>query len=568
MEDSSLPRLVLRGAVHGAALGLLIGGLEALPLGVLVTAPLGFVGIALLCIVAAVSFSVAGFAVAFVVGWPVHWLLQRVVVSRGLALQLALTGLILIGYLFGGFALDELNGGRPAAAGFLAGLPVFLFVAIFLLSGRLYRMSEMGQRPVVGFWPVAVGGAIALMAVGIGLNQSRDTGGRGALPSDPRVVVIAVDGLRADMGGADVPRLEALASSGWTFSDAITPMPSPAPAIAAVLTGLPPAQNQVLRQGDRLPRAKGLLSRTFAEEGYAAGGFVSDTRLGDRWGFGYGFQVYDALQDAPVAGLDRERLWGDLGGALGLFGARRSASSTVDRAVDWMESHAELPFFALIHMSDPHFDATPADGIEERELARAYRTRVAEVDRQVGRVLDAVDRHGLTDNTVIVVTGTSGVSLGEGGAWGSRGLTDASVHVPLIVRVPGVAEGEILEAQVRLQDLFPTLLDHAEITARHQPEALPLQGLADGSRERGLAAVLTARTPDGAWWVGVRSGGRKYGRRLDTGEEFLFDLDDDPDELRDIAGDRPQALAEERAKVQSQVRRVGSLLEILVAPAQ
>ncbi|MFK7931241.1 MAG: sulfatase [Myxococcota bacterium] len=561
MQDSSLPRLVMRGAVHGAALGLLVGGLESLPLAVLVTAPLGAVGVLLLCAVAAVSFAVAGALVSFVVGWPVHFLLQRVVVSRGLALQLALTGLILVGYLFGGFAYEEWSDGRTGAALFLAALPLFLFFSIFLLSSRLYRMEELDQKPPIGFWPAAVAGAALLIAGGLGLSLTRDTGGRGALESDPRFVVIAVDGLRHDFGGADTPNLDRLAASGVVFKDAITPTPSPGPAVASLLTGLPPLRHKLLLDHHTLVRAKGLLSLTLSEAGYAVGGFVSDPRLADAQGFGYGFQTYDATQPTWVAGIERERIWSDLGRVFGWFRSSRPASRTVDAFLGWMTDHAEVPFFALVHLSDPQFEASPADEMEERALVRAYRERVSHVDEQVGRIVNALTAEGLKKNTVVMVVGTSGVSLGTEGQFGARALTDDTVHVPLIVSFPDGVDPGVIYSQVRIYDVFPTVLEHAEVEPRHQAEALSLQGLIDGSRKRGLAAVLFS-SHGGRPMVGLRSADMKYVREVGPDQEWLFDLREDPDELNSLNDAQPDTLVEFRARVKPELLRARALLHV------
>jgi len=590
-EDLSLPRLVLRGASHGAALGLLVGGLEALPLGVLVTMPLGLTGLLPLVALAAISFGLLGFVVSFVVGWPIHLLLRRVVVSRALSLQLAVTALLLVGYLFGGFAYDEWTGGRAWAAAFLLALPVFLFVTTFLLSGRLYRMAEFGQKAPVGFWPVALGGMLLLQVAGVGLSLSRDTGGRGALPDDPRFVVIAVDGLRADLGSAQTPHIDRLVTEGAVFTQVISPTPDPAGAVAAVLTGLPPTTHRVLDGDDHLLRASALLSATLSDEGYAVGGFVSDRRLGAWRGFGYGFQTYDDAVSATLPGLSRQRVAGDVGRLLGLFPDTRSAPATVDAFLGWLDAHQDLPFFALVHLQEPvapfephglpGFEAngTPSDPLldhaarmasgrtsfdagEVRILRRMYQEEVALVDQQVGRILQAIDAHGIADNTVVVLIGTSGQHLGEHGVWHHAGLRDETVHVPMVLRVPGAGRGSVITAQTRLQDLYPTVLEHAEIGARHEAQAMSVLGFFEGTRKLGLAAPLLGRDADGAWQVGRRTGGMKYIRTLSTGQEQLYDLDADPEEEHDLVGESEDAVQGPRRETDRDARRAAALLGV------
>ncbi len=590
-DDLSLPRLVMRGALHGAALGLLVGGLEALPLGVLVTMQLSIGGLLALVATAAISFGILGFLVAFLVGWPIHLLLRRVVVSRALSLQLATTGLVLVGYLFGGFAVDEWINGRAWAAVFLAALPIFLFATIFLLSGRLYRMGEFGQKAPIGFWPAALGGMVVLQAAGVGLSLSRDTGGRGALQSDPRFVVIAVDGLRADLGSAETPNIDRLVTDGAVFTQVITPTPDPAGAIASLLTGLPPTTHQVLRPDDHLLRARGLLSATLSSEGYAVGGFVSDPAIGAWRGFGHGYQIYDDARFAALPGLSRQRIVGDLGRLLGYFSDPRTGAATVDAFLAWQAAHADLPTFALVQLREPRtpfvahglpgYEAngtpdaplvdhaarirerrTSYDATEVRTLRRLYREEVAYVDLQVGRILEGIEATGHADNTVVVLVGTGGQHLGEHGLWDTSGLRDEVVHVPLVLKVPGVGRGGVVTSQTRLLDVFPTVLEHAEIEPRHEAQALSVLGFFDGSRKVGLAAPLAGQDEEGRWLAGRRTGGMKYIRTLSTGDELLFDIDEDPEEDHDLASEGAEAILGPRRETDRDARRLAALLGV------
>lgn len=590
MDDLSLPNLVLRGALHSAALGLLIGGLEALPLGALVTLPPSLIQISLLTVVAALAFSVLGFVVAFLIGWPIHFVLRNVVVSRGLSLQVALTTLLLVGYLFGGFAWDELNGGRAWAAAVLLAMPVFLGVTIFLLAGRLYRMAEFGQRPPVGIWPVAGLGALAMMGLGIGLSMSRDLGGQDGLDSDPRMVVVVVDGLRADLGSAETPNLDRLVSEGAVFTQAVSPTPDPAGAVASLMTGLPPTTHRILRDSDRMIRAKALMASTLADSEYATAGFVSSPDLGAWRGFDYGFHVYDDARASWLPGASRERVLGDVGRLLGLYEGRRPAERTVDAFLSWLDGR-ETPFFALVHLSEPlapfephglpGFEAngTPDapildhaarieagslsfDATETRSLRRLYKEEVAVVDAQVGRILDGLTAKGLDDRAVVVVVGSVGHHLGEHGIWHADGLRDETIHVPLIIKIPGKGTGQVVSQQVRMEDLYPTLLEHAQVEPRHQAQGLSLLGFFDGSRKRGLMARMIGRDADGSWVAGARSGTGKVIRNLGTGDVEAFDLEGDPEEAHDVWAEAADALSAEADASERMARTLAVLLGV------
>jgi arylsulfatase A-like enzyme len=590
MDDESPLSLTLYGAVRAMGLGLLVGGLEALTLPLAVALPLGPLDVALLGAISLLSFGLGGLGVALVVGLPIHVLLRRVVVSRGLAVQLALTALVLgVAFLLG-LVVDELRDGRAWVAAGLLGFVVFLPALVFLFASRLFRVVEAGQR-TVPFLPVAAGVAVLFLAGGAGLAASRDTGGAGALPDDPRVVLILVDGLRADAGGAQAPSLDRLAAGGAVFAEAVTPAPATAPAVASVLTGRPPLRHRVVRDGDRLGRYRSLLQSVFRDAGYATAGFVSGSAVGAGRGFAYGWHVFDDERGSPLPGLSRLRLVGPVVRALSP--PHRPAATTVDRFLAWLDDHADVPFFAVIHLSEPappfvphglpgfeangrpgspivdhaaRLDETGFGETDARALRRLYQEEVAVVDAAIGRVLDALDERGLTEDTVVAVAGTGGVLLGEHkGAFTDEGLYDETLRVAMTVRIPGAGAGQTVGPQVRLHDLYPTVLAHAEIEPPEEPEAISLLGYLDGRRTRPLWTPVVGRDLQGRWTVGYRDNALKYLRVLENGHERLYDLEEDPAEATNDAEDLPRTLEKARLRMAPEALVAGELLGVPVA---
>lgn len=167
----------------------------------------------------------------------------------------------------------------------------------------------------------------------------------------------------------------------------------------------------------------------------------------------------------------------------------------------------------------PWDGALPAPGTDEVARARAaYDACVHFVDRQVGRVLDALDESGLADSTIVVLWSDHGFHLGESGVWGKHTLLDRSLRSPLMVRAPGVTVPGPRDGLAATIDLYPTLrelcgLEH--LASREPLDGVSLRAMLEDPEARarpactaywGQAAAvrteqhrLLARWRDGAW---------------------------------------------------------------------
>lgn len=184
-----------------------------------------------------------------------------------------------------------------------------------------------------------------------------------------------------------------------------------------------------------------------------------------------------------------------------------------------------------------------------REFIQGYLAAVSFADAQVGRVLDALDENGLTDQTLVVVTADHGYHLGEKDLVFKNTLWDASTRVPQIWAGPGVTAGATCERAVANIDLFPTLCAMTGITAEGVHDAghgMPLDGtslrelLIDPTSESGPDYALTAVAnadkhrpadtidPDQQQWA-LRTQRYRFIRCRDGSRE-LYDHADDPHE--------------------------------------
>ena len=202
---------------------------------------------------------------------------------------------------------------------------------------------------------------------------------------------------------------------------------------------------------------------------------------------------------------------------------------------------------------------------QQRETIAAYLASVRFMDQQVGRLLDALDRSGARENTIVVFISDHGFNLGEHDCWAKTSLWEESTRVPMIISAPGfdATRGAAADEVVELIDLYPTLGELAGLQ-----DSLPtiLQGkslvqhLKDDKGEDRYAYTVTNGGRDGAL-TGTRW---KYTRwRTEAGqiEEELYDHESDPHELMNLVNDSEyaqelQAMRERFDTKRAEVNRV------------
>ena len=120
-----------------------------------------------------------------------------------------------------------------------------------------------------------------------------------------------------------------------------------------------------------------------------------------------------------------------------------------------------------VHYYDPHAPYEPPPDLAERFRSAPYDGEIASVDRELSRVLKALEQSGDLGRTVVLVTADHGESLGEHGE-GAHGLFvyDATIRVPWIMAGPEIGEGRVSSTVAQLIDVLPTLLDYAGIPPR------------------------------------------------------------------------------------------------------
>jgi len=177
---------------------------------------------------------------------------------------------------------------------------------------------------------------------------------------------------------------------------------------------------------------------------------------------------------------------------------------------------------------------------EARKCKRAYYACQSFVDAQVGRLLDALERNGLMEKTVIVFWSDHGYFLGEKGLWYKRKAFERSARMPLVIAGPGLAKGESTEEPVELLDLYPTLADLCGLAPPDGLEGASLRPLLTDPAvaEWDKPAVTQVWHDPKAWGYSIRTDRWRYTewREGEAGRE-LYDHRSDPEEIHNLADD-------------------------------
>lgn len=184
-----------------------------------------------------------------------------------------------------------------------------------------------------------------------------------------------------------------------------------------------------------------------------------------------------------------------------------------------------------------------------------YYAMIAEVDAVIGEVLDAIDKLGLSSNTRVIITADHGENDMEHDLFYKMNMYESSARVPMIIAGPGVQKGVRIDVPVMTVDLYPTILDMAGIAKDKAPNALDGQSLVPllagrpGWTRDHAFSMYTGTAANTSMFM-LRAGQWKY-IAYPGYEPQLFDLDADPGEIANLAGTRPDMVAQLDAKLRS-----------------
>lgn len=421
------------------------------------------------------------------------------------------------------------------------------------------------------------------------------------------VLFIATDDLNTDLGcyghpQVQSPHIDGLAARGRLFERAYCQYPQCGQSRASLMTGLRPDTTRVydlrVQFRETVPDAV-TLPQLFREHGYFAAragkiyhygvpGDIGTDGLDDpeSWDFVANPAGRDKLEEHLVVNYTPQR---GLGSSLSFLAAEGDDEEQTDgmiatEIIRLMEEHRDRPFFLAAGFFRPHcpyiapkryFDLYPLESIELpqvppgyretvpeiafwtnppnwglteeqcREVVQAYYASVSFVDAQVGRLLEALDRLGLAERTVVVLWSDHGYQLGHhDGQWKKQSLWEQAARAPLIVSAPGIASpGAATARTVEFVDIFPTVADLCGLPLPEGLEGVSLRPLLDDpAAEWDRPAVTQTHRRQGQRGYSIRTERWRY-TEWDQGRAGteLYDHERDPEELENLAADPAHA---------------------------
>lgn len=358
----------------------------------------------------------------------------------------------------------------------------------------------------------------------------------------PNVILITLDTTRADhlacygYRNVKTPNLNALAGRGVLFEQAATSSPLTLPAHCSILTGMYPTYHGVRVNGNTaLNDEQTTIAEVLSTQGYECGAFIGAFVLDGRWGLKQGFQHYDDQFD-----LKKYK-------HLDLGAIQRPGNQVIDAALTWLEGQKNKPFFAWIHLYDPHTPYEPPEPYRSEYspsgLIGLYDGEIAFMDEQIGRCVAWLEKNSLDKNTVLIIIGDHGEGLGSHGE-GTHGyyIYDYAVHVPFIVVTPfEELRGIRVSSQVRAVDVFPTLLELAktEPTAKTQGRSLLRLMFRPQKKEEGNAYAESMAPNLQFGWSSLHSLRTPRHKYIDAPKAELYDLAQDADEQTNLFQQSP-----------------------------
>lgn len=388
------------------------------------------------------------------------------------------------------------------------------------------------------------------------------------------VILISLDQCRADelhtYGNTRLtsPNLDKMAAQGVAFTKFYSAAPWTAPSYSSMMTSWYPSRHGVtvfFSHQESAQRADAvMLAELFKKAGYETSAFVNNSVAGE-YVTGRGFDQYDEGQKRAISITERSRL----------DNPEYQAPAVTDRVKAWLSRNHPKPFFLFLLYFEPHspYNPPPQDDLFKssaypdmtftgydpitgklfrisnigdqkaiERLGQLYDGKIHFVDRYVGQLLDKLRASGLDKDTVVFLTSDHGELLyshpDDFLTFDHRSLYDTVMHVPGILWGAGVPQGKRIDALSTHIDIAPTLLELAGLPPKPDAQGRTLVPLIEGKVQTvhpyvfGEEDILEPQRS-------VRDTRYKLILTERTGARQLFDLENDPHEMRNIVTREP-----------------------------
>src|SRR5882672_673941 len=393
-----------------------------------------------------------------------------------------------------------------------------------------------------------------------------------AVKPQPNVVVITIDTLRADHVGCygykqiQTPNIDALAADGARFERAYTAVPVTLPSHTVMFTGTYPMLSGMHDfAANKLNPTQPTLASVLKEHGYATAAVIGSAVLDSRFGLNRGFDFYydhfdfNRLQESNLEEMERP---GNL---------------VADVTLDWLSKNYSKKFFLWMHLYDPHYPYRPPAPYAAEYKDRPYDGEIAFADAQVGRLIRFLKSKGLYANTLIVLSGDHGESLGEHGEK-THGffIYNATLHVPFLIPLPGVASSRVVPDLVSLADLMPTVLQTLKVNTPPQVQGRSLVPLIKTKTINAKTINTKTKEQEGPRslyaetflprlhfnWSELRSAESTNYHFIDAPKPELYDLTKDPGETQNLFAEKKAVGEEMRARLAALIRQYSAGQEL------
>jgi N-acetylglucosamine-6-sulfatase len=457
---------------------------------------------------------------------------------------------------------------------------------------------ELGRR--------LAGSVTAAFALPYATSRLRRTPFQRGARSRPNVLFVLMDDMRWDLMGCAghplirTPSLDRLAREGARFTNAFVCLSLCSPSRASFLTGVYPHVHGVL--GNRTPLDFSRLV-TFPQRFQRAG---FRTAMFGKWHMG--------VDADPKPGFDHWACFKGQGTyfnpVINVNGQETSFTGFTDdvtagMAAEWMTGKDPRPFLAVLGFKSCHspfeppprtaalyegvqiprppsfnrplpdqpawiqqFDDTghtPYSRIPPDELALRFARLVTAADENMGRMMDALERAGLLDRTLVIFSSDNGFLLHEHGLYDKRAMYEESIRIPLLMRCPPLVRRGTIDDMVLNIDLAPTLLEMIGADGVEEAQGLSMLAALEGRRRSKRSIFFyqyDRETPYSTPSImGVRTPAWKLVQYQEAGQAHeLYNLKQDPHEMRNLF-EQPQS-GRQRERLERELARLAPLAKL------